>query len=89
MLFRSIVMQYPLRSIEPLKALLHGKKNIVYVENKKNFEAALKTAVFSEYFSDTFAHDFGHCRPKGNRLIADHLADVIQENFFSPLFSAQ
>ncbi len=77
-----ISMQYPLRSVSALKEILEEKKNIIFVENKENFEEALKTTPFSEYFSDNFAGDFGHCTKEGNRLIAKNVADVILKEFF-------
>ena len=72
-----ICMQYPLRSVEPLKKILSGKKGIVFVENKKNFERVLRDSEYSKVFSDNFAGDFGHCTRLGNRLIAENLANTI------------
>jgi len=74
---RMVVMQYPIRTLKPLKAIFGDAMDIVFVENRDNFLSALKTGEFSGYFSDNFAGDFGHCTAEGNRLIARHLADVI------------
>jgi len=75
---RVVCMQYPLRSIESLKKIFWTDYPILFVENKKNFEEALRTHAYTELFSDAFAGDFGHCRRKGNELIARNLAEVIR-----------
>jgi len=74
---RLICMQYPLRNIGPLKDIFSGQTDILFVENKKGFVEALRAGDYNEYFSDSFAGNFGHCTPKGNRLIAQQLADII------------
>ena len=74
---RLIIMQYPLRDIGPLKNIFPAESEIVFLENRKNFVEALREGDYNEYFSDSFAGNFGHCTPKGNRLIAEQLADMI------------
>ncbi|HOY09974.1 MAG TPA: tetratricopeptide repeat protein [Candidatus Omnitrophota bacterium] len=74
---RLVCMQYPLRDIGPLKDIFPGRPEILFVENKRNFAEALREGDYNEYFSDSFAGNFGHCTPKGNRLIAEQLADII------------
>ena len=78
-----ICMQYPLRSIDPLKKLLKSKDKIIFVENKSNFENALKEWEYGNYFSDSFAGDFGHCTRAGNRLIAENVVNVIINEILS------
>ena len=75
-------MQYPLRGVESLKNILTSIKKIIFVENKSNFQEALKQAEYSNYFSDTFGGDFGHCTRMGNRLIAENLSNVILKEIF-------
>ncbi len=77
-----ICMQYPVRSVEPLKEMLNDRSQIVFVENKNNFAEVLKKAEYSRYFSDNFAGDFGHCTRAGNRLIAENVSNVIFEKVF-------
>ena len=60
-----------------LKENLLHPKNIIFVENKENFEKALSTSNYFDYFYDNFAGDFGHCTLKGNLLIAQQLADIV------------
>jgi tetratricopeptide (TPR) repeat protein len=74
---KAVVMQYPLRDIDPLKNYLGRKNGVIFVENKKNFKQALSKEGFWHYFKDNFAYDFGHCTRAGNELIARHLKEVI------------
>ncbi|MFH0860227.1 MAG: tetratricopeptide repeat protein [Candidatus Altiarchaeota archaeon] len=72
-----IVMQYPLKEIDDRKMRFEGYDDILFVSNEANFKGALENASYDDYFIDRFAGDFGHCTLKGNRLIAENLADVI------------
>jgi len=47
------------------------------VDNEKMFNEGVKREGYDEYFNDCFAGDFGHCTPKGNRLLAENIAGVI------------
>ena len=51
----------------------------------KIFKDALRKASYREYFNDMFAGDFGHCTPKGNRLLAENIAKVILKEYFGKL----
>lgn len=72
-----VVMQYPVRRLEPLRAIFPADSGIIFVENRVNFMSALAKEGFARYFSDNFAGDFGHCSAHGNRLIAVNLAEVL------------
>jgi tetratricopeptide (TPR) repeat protein len=80
---KMIIMQYPMRSIENLKKAFADTRGIIYVENRENFLAVLRYGDFSNYFADSFAGDFGHCTPAGNRVIAKNLAEVILRQVLS------
>jgi hypothetical protein len=73
-------VQYPVRSVEPLKKMVG--EDAAFVDNEKVFKDALKKANYDEYFSDLFGGDFGHCTPKGNRLLAQQVASVILKEVF-------
>lgn len=75
-------VQYPVRSVEPLKKMVGIDKDVIFVDNQKIFKDALKKASYDEYFTDNFGGDFGHCTPKGNRLLAENIADVILKECF-------
>ncbi len=56
---------------------MHNDPSIVFVDNEQIFKDAVGRDGFSAYFTDAFAGDFGHCTKKGNRLLAEHVADAI------------
>jgi tetratricopeptide (TPR) repeat protein len=73
-----IAVQYPKRSIAPLSAMLSSAVGeVVLVDNQQIFEEALKESSYDDLFSDRFAGDFGHCTPKGNAVLAGHVAEEI------------
>ena len=76
---RVICMQYPLRSIKPLKDLLEPIDGLIFVSNEDNFKSALHRNSYWDYFIDDFANDFGHCTHEGDRIIAENLAQTILE----------
>ncbi len=77
-----ICMQYPVRSVKPLKDLFKGEDGVIFVDNEKIFKDALKKSSYKDYFTDMIAGDFGHCTRKGNRIIAKNIADVILKECF-------
>ena len=77
---RLVCVQYPRRSITPLKKMLSSRKDIIFVDNENLFKEAARKEGYGEYFSDRFAGDFGHCTDKGNRLLANNIAETILKN---------
>lgn len=78
-----VCVQYPMRSIKPLKKIFDSTEGIIFVDNEKIFKDALKGAKYEDYFTDNFGGDFGHCNRKGNRLLAVNVANVILKEYFS------
>ncbi len=79
---KTICMQYPVRSIEPLKNLLKNEdyfNKIIFISNENNFKEMLKIHPYKDIFKDQFAGDFGHCTYFGNKLIAENAAKTILE----------
>ncbi len=74
---RLVSVQYPMRSLEPLKNLLAEFKVATFVDNERSFKDAVVNESYGAYFVDSFAGDFGHCTPKGNRLLAENVATGI------------
>ncbi len=72
-----IIMQYPTLDINKLKDMFEENEDIIFVSNKENFKKVLETGNYEDYFIDKFAGNFGHCTLKGNRLIAENVADAI------------
>lgn len=80
---RLVCVQYPMRSIWPLKKIFKGQQeNITFVDNEKIFKDAIKTGGSRTYFRDMFVGDFGHCTDKGNWLLAENIANVILREVF-------
>ena len=77
-----VCVQYPMRSIEPLKKLFPDKAGIIFVDNEKTFKDAVRREGYDEYFNDIFAGDFGHCTSRGNRLLAENIAKTILKEYF-------
>jgi tetratricopeptide (TPR) repeat protein len=80
---RLVCVQYPMRSVEPLKRILQGtEKGIIFVDNEKLFRDAVRKDGYNTYFKDMFGGDFGHCTDRGNRLLAENIADTIVKEAF-------
>ncbi len=78
-----VCVQYPVRGIKPLKSLFIGQEDIVFVDNEEIFKQAILKGGYKEYFTDMFGGDFGHCTPKGNKLLAENIASVILKEVFN------
>lgn len=78
-----VCMQYPMRSINSLRKMLSESKNAIFVDNEKLFKNAVAKEGYKEYFTDMFGGDFGHCTNKGNRLLAENIANVILKEVFN------
>jgi hypothetical protein len=80
---RLVCMQYPVRGVAPLKKIFEGNEyDVIFVDNERIFKDAISKDGYKEYFIDMFGIDFGHCTPKGNRLLAHNLAEVIVHEVF-------
>ncbi len=80
-----VCIQSPLRSINSLKQMIGTHKGIFFVDNETVFKEAIKQGKYADYFKDMCAGDSGHCTPKGNRLLAQQIANVILRECFSEL----
>jgi len=78
-----VCVQYPMRSVESLKKIFAGQKGIIFVDNEKVFKKAVRREGYDKYFLNMFGGDFGHCTPKGNRLLAENIANVILKEYFN------
>jgi Tfp pilus assembly protein PilF len=78
-----VCVQYPVRSVEPLKKIFEDHAGVIFVDNERIFKEAIKKEGYKEYFTDMFGGDFGHCTRKGNRLLAENIANVILKEYFN------
>jgi hypothetical protein len=75
---RLVCVQYPMRDLAPLRRMFQGEdEGIVFVDNERVFKTAVRRSSYWEYFTDMFGGDFGHCTDKGNRLLAENIADAV------------
>jgi len=74
-----IAMQYPRVNIDKLKNRFKGDEDIIFLSNEKNFKKALESGKYEDYFIDHITETFGHATFKGNKLIAENVADVVLE----------
>lgn len=77
-----LCVQYPMLNIEPLKRLFDSIEGVIFVDNEKTFQDAIRHGKYDDYFTDNFAGNFGHCTPQGNRLLAENIARAIIKEFF-------
>lgn len=78
-----VCVQYPMRKVQDLKSLFQEGAGIIFVDNETVFKDAVNKERFEDYFQDRFGGDFGHCTPKGNRLLAENIADVLVKEVFN------
>ena len=72
-----VCVQYPGRSIIPLKRLFDSTAGMVFVDNELPFKHALVQEKNDEYFWDNIYGDFGHFTEKGHRIVAENIAEAI------------
>ncbi|MBN1621081.1 MAG: tetratricopeptide repeat protein [Endomicrobiales bacterium] len=77
-----VCVQYPMLPVDSLKNMLDNSDKAVYVDNEKIFREAVEREGYDVYFNDIFGGYFGHCTDKGNKLLAQNIADaIIKEHF--------
>ncbi|MFA5101319.1 MAG: tetratricopeptide repeat protein, partial [Candidatus Omnitrophota bacterium] len=74
---RLICVQYPMRSVAALMNIFENKTGVIFVDNEESFKQLVRDAGVKQVFRDLFAGDFGHCTDKGNRLLAQNIAEAI------------
>lgn len=77
-----VCVQYPMCSVEPLKKIFEREEGLIFVDNERVFKEALKRSTYKEYFTDMIGSNFGHCTERGNRLLAENIANVILKEVF-------
>ncbi len=78
-----VCIQYPMRSIKPLKKIFDSIEGLILVDNEQIFKNAVKQTKYEDYFTDNFGGDFGHCTRKGNSLLAENVATAILKEIFN------
>ena len=79
---RLVIIQYPMRSVDPLRAMVLQRDGIVFVDNEQSFEEAVRRDGFNALFVDHYGGDFGHTSRRGHELVARNTARVILEQYY-------
>jgi tetratricopeptide (TPR) repeat protein len=77
-----VCVQEPTLKVGPLIEML-GTNRIIFVDNEKSFKDGVAREGYDAYFIDRCWFDMGHTTDKGNRLLAENIADVIQKECFN------
>ncbi|MBU4334186.1 MAG: tetratricopeptide repeat protein, partial [Candidatus Omnitrophica bacterium] len=77
-----VCAQYPMRSVDALKKLFLRTEGMIFIDNEKLFKDALMENKYEDLFTDNFGGEFGHATAKGNKLLAENIANVIIEEVF-------
>ncbi len=73
-----IAMQYPVLPLDRLRQLLGYRDDVIYLENRTQFDRDLELHGYPVLFSDRFAGAFGHLTERGNLLVAANVAATVQ-----------
>lgn len=79
---RVICMQYPVRSIEPLRKMFEKESyygSLTFVSNEKSFKSMLKKNKYRDLFFDQFAGDFGHYNEKSGTIISKNIIAAVEK----------
>lgn len=74
---KMVCVQYPMRPVSSLEKMLGHDKRVFFVDNQMAFREMVNSGGYGSVFVDMVGGDFGHCTKKGNRLLAENIADVI------------
>jgi tetratricopeptide (TPR) repeat protein len=74
---RLVAVQYPGRPLADLEAVIDDPDGVVFVDNEADFRQALEESSYDALFGDHCYGDFGHATRKGNRILAENVADAI------------
>ncbi|MCX5794303.1 MAG: tetratricopeptide repeat protein [Elusimicrobia bacterium] len=77
-------VQYPMRSVAPLRDMLAGAPEVTFVDNEDSFRQAVAREGYFALFVDNFGGDFGHCTRRGNELLASNIADAVLARLAAP-----
>lgn len=75
----TVVVQYPMRPLTPLRELFDAADGMLFVGNEQNFKQVLAGEPYETLFKDRFGGDFGHCTARGNLLVARAVSEAIMK----------
>ena len=74
---KHVAVEYPTRRVGALKEMLGEKAGVIFIDNEKIFKNAVAKEGYNALFNDSLAEGFGHCTYRGNRLLAENIADTV------------
>lgn len=74
-----VAVQYPTKDVASLEKVFDDPSGVTFVDNGDSFRSILSYGNYDEYFVDRCYSDFGHGTNKGNRLLAENVAQAILE----------
>ncbi len=73
-----VCAQYPLAPVSELIGMVGEHDGITFVDNERVFREAVQARSYEYYFFHIFPGQiFGHCTPRGNRLLAENIARAL------------
>jgi len=74
-----VFVQYPMRDLKQLQGMFVDSDRVIFVDNEKVFKDAVAKDGYEDYFYDYAAvtRNSGHGTDKGNRLLAENIANTI------------
>jgi len=75
---RLVAVQYPLRSVAAVRALLDDASDVVFVDTEPAFKDALRERSYADLFFDAFGGEFGHATTLGNEILAERVAQAVR-----------
>ncbi len=80
---KAVIAQYPLKDLNTLKEIFKDRpdySDLLFVDNGPTFKEAVARSSYEDIFGDKAGGDFGHCTPKGYKLLAGNVAAVIADH---------
>ena len=73
-----VCVQYPLVPVNELVSMVGAQEGVTFIDNERVFKEAVRARSFDYYFIHTFpGREFGHCNPRGNRLLAENISRAL------------
>ncbi len=72
-----VAVQYPREDVKMLKDLFTPSSKAIFVDNQSSFNEGVLKDGYYDYFVDNASGYFGHCTPKGDRMLADNISKAI------------
>ena len=79
-------IETPFQNSVGAQGVMSDEQSEIPSDNEGVFENALKECSYKDLFKDMYAGNFGHCTQKGNKLLAENIANAILKKVFNVPF---